>query len=1755
MNACCTRGICWGIENRKNQTRMDLYRQNQNFYPISPASSCCTDQLIPFGESRFIVLFLVRIALMIRLALPVGFCLLTINSFGQNYGNEWINYAQQYYKIPITQRGMYRLTYQELQQLGLPLANVDPRRIQIFHRGVEQAITVSGEADAFFNENDYIEFYGKGNDGTLDSELYRPTNAQPHKYFSLYSDTTYYFLTWRLDNGLGKRMPTVTEANTNNLPAESYHWDEKLLLLTSEYDEGKLYPEYLGTAKASHSFYDYGEGWTGARKNKFESVDYTLTGLTNVGSPTVKPKLEVLVTGRNNYPHNVEIFAGPSASSMRSLGSLTFQYHSNSKYSGTIEPTDINAGNLTVRMRVNGVAGVGEADAASVSFIRLLYPQQWVMDNGTQKIFNLEMAGSSQRYVEIGNPAEGTTLYDITDENSLRRITSTLINGKLSTTVSNAQAILANAGTSPVTSTISKVTFRNFNASRPTYLIITHPVLRNPIGDVSDPVQAYADYRASIAGGKHDTVVANIDQLYNQFSYGEYTPLAIVRFVRWIAKSSRPEYLFIVGRGLSPEFVRYSPGRQSGWVGGREGVAPPTNAITDLVPAIGTPGSDFLFSDAISGKELVPALGTGRISALTPQQVLNYLTKVKEHEQVSPDAPWRKNILHLSGGRTSGEVTTFKSFIDSYKAIVTGKYFGGFVQSFSKATGDEVEKINVSQQLNEGVSLATMFGHSGRNINDIEIGYVSTEYLGYRNKEKYPFFIVNGCQSGDVFNTEYTYAEDWTMRRSDKGAVAWIAHSSFGYASELHSYCYTFYNTAFADSTMLGKPIGKVQQETIKRYVNSMANWTLGLTHAEQIVLQGDPAVALIPFTKPDYAVNESGIFTKTFSNEPLTAALDSFQLGIVVANYGKLLNKKFAVTVTRKFGDGTVQTMDTLYYPPVSYRDTLYFTIRNTQRFAGGAQTFTVYIDAKNEIDEFNEQNNQASREIDVPAVGAIPLFPKEYSIVSSQPVRFVAQSTITPLENRSYKIELDTAHTFDSPAKKETTVTGNLLINWETNLISNATSHDSTVYYWRISLADRPIDKDNSWTESSFIYINKSPEGWSQTKFPQFSKAGLVNVARNTTNEQWEFTGSTMAVEVKTYGYQNQSNAYKQATLSLNGGAVVAGGGCNTVYDEYGNLISNDTNVVVAVAFRRTTAQPYLVVPGLSCAREPFAAHYLTNNYINSGGLADFINKVSDKDYILLFTTGSIDFSNWSPPLKQLLVSLGGDPAKVANLKTGDPYIIIGQKGALSGKATEIYPDYSGSIAAAKQALTLQHTVQGSADNGVITSSLIGPASLWGTAYHAIRTSETPVTDQWQLDIVGLDLQGNETVVYSNVKTSPLPIDFINSGQYPYLKLRLQAKDATNLTPPQLKKWQVIYEGVPEGLINTSMVATDAYKITEQAEGATFTIPVVFQNISPRAFKDSLTVEYTVLNSESRKSTKKTFKIRPVAANGDTVRFTIPVSTSALGGANELQVFVNPRILAEQSYSNNVLTIPFSVNVDKLNPVMEVTFDGQRILDGEIVSPTPLVGIRLKDENSVLIRKDTSGIFIYLKQPGSEKLTNINELQGTLRWVPAGPDNDFRLEWQAPKLADGIYTLEVHGSDLANNKAGLQPYRINFEVVNESTITHFYPYPNPFSTSTRFVFTLTGAAVPDQIKIQIMTVSGKVVREITQDELGPVRIGNNVSTFVWDGSDEFGDKLANGVYLYRVFTRINGQDIERRATAADKAFKKEFGKMYILR
>ena len=175
------------------------------------------------------------------------------------------------------------------------------------------------------------------------------------------------------------------------------------------------------------------------------------------------------------------------------------------------------------------------------------------------------------------------------------------------------------------------------------------------------------------------------------------------------------------------------------------------------------------------------------------------------------------------------------------------------------------------------------------------------------------------------------------------------------------------------------------------------------------------------------------------------------------------------------------------------------------------------------------------------------------------------------------------------------------------------------------------------------------------------------------------------------------------------------------------------------------------------------------------------------------------------------------------------------------------------------------------------------------------------------------------------------------------------------------------------------------------------------------------------------------------------------------------------------------------------------------------------------------------------------------------TLQFVPAsGTVNQASAIFKPIFPQDGEYQLIVSGQDMSQNKAGTIQYKVSFQVINKPMISNMLNYPNPFTTSTAFVFTITGSEVPQNIKIQIMTVTGKIVREITKNELGYLHIGRNITDFKWDGTDQYGQKLGNGVYLYHVVTNLNGKALDKYTSDSDntdKFFVKGYGKMYLMR
>jgi len=1689
--------------------------------------------------------------------------LLPCSLLAQRFGNEWINTSQTYYKIPIAEEGIYRINYSDLQAAGFPVDNVDPRRMQLWFRGSEQAILIEGQQDARFDPTDFILFYGQRNDGTQDQELYVAPEAQGNPYYNLHSDSTAYFLTWSLAAVNGKRMSFFQENNITNIPAEPYHWAEKLQSLTNQFSLGRQYPEgSTSVLSVNLSSFDYGEGWTGPRLRQGQSATYTLEAPGQY-TPGPQPQLEIMLTGRNNRPHDVTVEIGGSAASLRSLGSINFSFYNNYLLSENLDWADISGDNLVVRVTVNGVDG--GSDFVSVAWIRLRYPQVLSAD-GNQANLNLAENASGKSYIEVATPPVSPYLMDISDGSNVSRIGFNLVGGNLTAVIPNTQTgkklLLGDTKEVPA---VRPVSFQNISDAA-NYLMISNQRLRVPAGNYSDPVQAYQDYRASAAGGGFIPLLFETDQLFDQFSYGEPTPLAIRRLVDYMLSIGKPQYLLLLGKGLTVNFNYY---RQD----------PEAATLHDLVPTGGIPGSDVILTAGLPGSDgYGSAIPTGRVNAYNAGHLAAYLDKVKESEgrslqedyleENTRDALWRKNLVHLSGGINLAELTLFSRYVDDLEVIAESDFLGGNVSTQSKQSNNATELINIAEEVNRGLSLITFFGHSSTTRSDIEIGRVSDDQLGYRNKGKYPSILINGCNAGNIFSNALTFGEDW-IRTPERGAISVVAHAAEGITSVLKRYSDAFYQTGYRDSLLVGSSLGKIKDEAGRRFLEEVGNglWEVHIAQVTQMTLQGDPAVALFGRAQPDFDLRAEELEIVPLEEGPVTAFSDSFAIQLVVRNFGSTRQDSLRVSVNRTLGNGSTISYGPVAYPPVLYQDTLMFSIRSDDENIASASEvgnnrFEIILDSPDTIPELNESNNLASLEYFVPLGGTVHLRPSNYAVIAeSSPQLFVqAGDTQTPLlsgETRDFLVEIDTSSTFDSPLVSRYSLEAGALARQTVGL---PVLEDSTVYYWRSKYGETRAGEIDAWTQTSFTYLSGIEAGWGQLEKAQLRENSFENIVLD---NEWTFPETNIDIEIIVPGGDVEG---LNNSLKVNGRDYIFEG------IQFVTCPANATN---ALAFDKFSLLPYLAVKkeGFdefdrnSCGPLPQVINTYNNNDVSGSRLAleTYIDNVKSGDPVLLFSRGTVDYTAWPTSTLSRFEEIGVDAALISGIPAGAPLIILGEKGSLPGSATVLNADTTLTTPPAEQQLSLEQSISSNFSNGSVRSRRVGPASDWQNLY--VNVSSIEASDLVQIDVVGETPGGQQIILINDIApNTEVDLSGISAADFPYLRVNIVLEDEVNLSPSQLNNWLVRYTQLPEGvLLSDGSLA----KKTEKQEGDNLSVPLGFYNLSNTTFTDSVRVAYSLLNVNSRQIQQDTLTLAPLAAS-DTARFDIPISTLGRVGDNELSVFVNPRLLREQAYDNNQLNAGtfLEVTADELNPIIDVAFDGTYIMDGDIVSPTPVISIEIADENPFLQKQDTSGINIYLGKREESATASANnartantDLQRVsldseqVSWTPADEEEPFQIIFEPAQLEDGLYTLQVQAEDASGNTSGTEPYEINFEIINESSITNFYPYPNPFSTSTRFVFTLTGQEIPDQIKIQIMTVSGKIVREITQDELGLIRIGNNITDYAWDGRDEFGDQLANGVYLYRVIARNGGESMKLRETAGDRGFKNGFGKMYILR
>lgn len=1672
----------------------------------------------------------------------------------QVIGNEWINYNQFYYKFPITQTGIYRITPATLANSGVNFANVDPRNFQVFGRGQELPIFVKGEndLDGVFNGSDFIEFYAQRNDGWLDSLMYDSVSHHTNPYYSLFTDTAFYFLTW--NTSFTNLRMAVTLSDTSNSAfylSEPYFMQERVKYFSSHYYQGES-----DVSKVTDPEYTNGEGWMGSSFGGGASQTITLktSNAYSAGPPaqlksTVSAWTNDFIFHENNHLR-LKIDT-TTLSDSTFIGYKTFHYN-------FLVPASQLGSTAAIKVESIDIPSATNPQSAAIAYVKLTYPHTFDMENDDSVYIHIpNTILQSKTNIDISNFSASTAVY-LYDLNDRRRITGLKVgneykfhfpnfNKNFDGYISSESKIKTVATVYPVTQLAKFTDYANQLPAQPDYLIITHRSL------LAEAIN-YKTYRSSVAGGSHKVSLALVEELYDQYAYGiNRNPIAMRQFAKDALKNwaKKAEYLFLIGKGVSAADLGHEYFRND-----------PTILAQNLVPSFGLHPCDNLITNHIFDSLLfAPAIPTGRLAARNNIDIANYLNKIQQYESASRD-PWMKQVLHFGGGTSIQEQTQFAANLTSYQHILEDTAFGGSIYTFLKTTSAPIQitlSDSVKQLIESGVSLMTFFGHASGTSFDQSIDQPE----GYNNVGKYPLVVANSCYSGNIHNPagigETRINEDYVLYPNG-GAIGFIAQVGQGIAQYLHNYSSSLFN--YIGKYNYGKPVSHSMKNTVR---DIQANYLYMKALCLEMTLHGDPAIVLNSFALPDYSIRPQDIYFSSGTNgSSINAGLDTFYVNVKISNIARATADSSVLHIKRIF-PGNV--------PPVTI-DTIIKGIHNNETFrikfpidrinGIGLNKFEVVVDYSNTIDELdNTVNNTAIAELNIISGFVSPLFPYDFSIVPNSTISLLA-STFDPLAPvANYYFELDTSDVFSSfsPMYRATTINSpGGILSWQVPL----TLQDSMVYYWRVRKESEP-GQAPFWKQSSFQHI-QGKEGWSQAHFPQFKNDEYRFLKYDSLQRKFKFLPASRNLSCTTNNADNSNiTALFSSSYSIDG-QLQDEASCQFTYKIQVAII--DSLTLEAWGNRWTdnsVTPPYVYNPthyygnrndNGSC-RNQVEKYFLfdVNDTAQMRGLVTMLrDSVPVGNYILAYTWYK-PTAGWASNKANVFAQFsqfGFDT--LSSIYATRPWIFFTQKGKPSSTQYVIGDSLFSQI-------SLNATIKNNRKSGEMLSRLIGPATQWTSLNWQAHSIEQPSNDNIRIKLMGVQSNGQEVTLMdtSNVFKGSRNLQNVNATQFPYLKLYAFSADEINFTPSQLKRWQVVYDEMPEAAVNP--LKAFSFQSNQVQEGDKINCKVAIENITNKDM-DSLLVRFWLVDKSRVIHELKQQRYKKLLAH-DTLVTSVSFSTLGFDGINTLWMEANPLKSGgneydqiEQFHFNNFLQKEFVANKDKANPLLDVTFDGIHILNGDLVSAKPAISIQLKDESKYLALDNENLFKVFIRYPNQSSDVLIPFDGNTLRFVPASlPDNRCKVEFSPVLEEDGKYELIVQAKDKSNNQSGDIDYRIGFEVINESSITEVMNYPNPFSTSTRFVFTLTGSEIPQQFRIQVMTITGKVVREIFQDELGPIHIGRNITQYAWDGKDNFGDQLANGVYFYRTVTQLNGEATEKRATDADAYFKKGWGKMYLLK
>ena len=1596
----------------------------------------------------------------IKILFLIVFCGL---SYSQNYN--WITPNRNYLKLFIIEDGIYRITQNEFTQAGINTSSIDPRTIKLYCLGQEIPVYFQGDQDGVFDPNDYLDFYGTRNyGGNTKTYLASYGPAALHyitnEYYNSYSDTNVYWIGWDGSNGARYTPSTITVQN----PYLNEYFFEKIHL-----EKDSLYsPGETININSDFRYFNNekisGEGWFWRNL----TAQFGLSHTSNFSVPLLY-----------SQPVNcgLRIFAYPNSKD------TAFNEHKlvikiNNTAISTLARNDYNRFDTTIQfsssllqsnnsVNVTYTPSFGNQNATpSLYFdlVELNYPRQFKFENN---ICRFDLTGNDTSYALFNitgfNPSNPLSIYDVRHSSKIVNIEA---NGDtlFFTGRKDGRFEVINAAITkrPFRINLRQVQNLVSQTNGADYLVIYNRLFESQASQLINHRASFDNFR---------TYKAPVDDIIDIFNYGIESPAAIRNFVKYAYEHwQQPElkYLCLFGRGsLDPKNIKVS-----------------VNYYKNLVPVYGYPATDGYFANFnLEGFVYYKQVAVGRLTAYTSQEAQDIINKIIDYDNTPPDNWWKKFIM-ITGGPNRYEQIIYQGqseeFINNYilpppiSGVPSRIYRNDSAGYITFNYADSIRK-----EINRGGLIVNFIGHAANQ--DWELGLEDPGTLS--NGSKLPFVLSMTCFTGKHAETNFRGFGEKFLYSQNRGAIGFLGSTGWSFSSTGNTLNkYIFVGLSNDSLRRIGDLVKFAGDQMLP---DSSSFQTKNMINCYD--LQGDPATKLRLPIYPEFVIG-SGDYR--LSN-PYPIVGDPIRLTIYPKNLGT-----YAPTCLIRFEilkNGQSYRVKDSLVNNFKYIDTLNY---NFTLDTLGNYTLMIVLDYNNTYPQEDPNNNVLIIPLPLRNISYSPLKPIHNSVIRSDSVEFVGLNPQVDPRSNNIKIilQVDTNKNFTNP-----------VFNYSTQNISGAATKvpyriqwldSNIVYFWRTNSV---INNDSTgWSGTNvFVYNPGVTQSKTSRGIPQDSVITIYQklpgqfTSQDITNLQYTTNGYTLytfpgTLHVKSYG----SNGFQASFFNINNYTIYADGGNNQGL----NIVKVRRFTGTIVAFK----------------------NFAFSSPQSSDSVLNFLNTFDTSHYVM------IGYAAIHPLVNDSLHA----NARAKIRQFGSVY--VDSLPSMAGFDTWAFIGYIGGVPPNVSEEFHRWPTPGCPDNWCPSNAQLSPAFL--STYGTINFSMGPAHrwkyfswnqqlapfSQIKFDVIGINRSEDSTILYPNILTNSfVNLDSINSYSIPNLRLIAEVSiDSINgFGSPYFKNLYFKYtppcEIIPD---NYSFLKSDS----AVQEGEEVTISARVHNIGfvPAGIAvykwtavsgtglhvlKSDTV-YTPLAVDSVKNASVTFNtqgLKNPQSTSDSVNIGLEVSL--LNNQNDYYEY------------NNFAFTKLVVYGDSTGPSIQVTFDGKKLINGDYIRSKPEIVFKFFDESPInYSMDDTSSIFI--------KVDDVRIRYNGNPQIIFEPVNDGNLKTKVtyiPDLSEGEHTFRFIGGDREGNRDTVQNIG---NVSNEFRILNVYNFPNPFSSFTNFTFILQASENVQNCRIKIYTVAGRLVKEINTF----AKVGFNM--VYWDGMDADGDRMANGVYLYKI-------------------------------